>query len=263
MKKISLAVIAMMTICACGSKGEKTANLDGLTMDSIVKDTIVALTNDKNSPKCEIKLSLQYAKGENAEKINNALLRSGILMPDYLGLGNEKLDIKLAVDSFIGRYIDDYKNEYAKLYRIDKDFASSYNNVYNVKTSTESNEENVLTYIAECYTFGGGAHGISQTLVKNFNTKTGQMLTLEDYFVNGYKTRLTEIITEKLKEKFKTDDLESVGVFYGTKAYVPDNFIPYSDKITFIYCQDEIAAHAVGEIRIDIDKDEIKQLLKD
>lgn|SRR5574344_189038 len=265
MKKILLAIVAGVTICSCANNGTKNTMTSGLNMDSIVKDTSVALTEEANSPKCEIKLSLQFVKGKNADVINNALLRSGILMPDYLSLSDEKLDIKQAVDSFTNRYICDYKTDYAPLYKEDKNNSGSYNSIYTVKTSTQSNIENIISYIASIYYYSGGAHGTSQTIVKNFNIKNGKLMELKDFFVPGYEVGLKDLIVEKLAEKFKATDLKGLQkqyIFADGRAYIPENFIPGKDKFTFIYCSDEIAPHAVGEIRVDIDKSDIKDLLK-
>ena len=44
--------------------------------------------------------------------------------------------------------------------------------------------------------------------------------------------------------------------------YVPDNFIIEKDGISFIYCQDEIAPHEEGEIRIKVNDSEIENLKK-
>jgi hypothetical protein len=261
-----MAAMTALLIMGCGGKKSSTAKIKGIEMDSVKADSVLALEENPNSPTCKISISMQYVKGDNANKINNAIIRSGLLIPEYFSLSDEKMTMKQAVDSFISTYMRDYKTEYGKLYREDKGHPEAFNCEYSVRTCSQSKVKNVLTYIAEVYTFGGGAHGISQTIVKNFDVKSGRLLSLNDFFRDGYEEDLKDIITEKIAKKFGVKDLDALAseksIFADKHVYVPNNFIPADDKITFIYCSDEIAPHSFGEIRIDIDKSDIKRLLK-
>lgn len=266
MKQILITLaVSLVTFVACTSKKGDTAKVDGLTFDSIVVDTTVALSETKPAPTCQISLNLQYAKGNNAEKINNALLHAGILMPDYLGLTNQKFNMKQAVDSFAQRMLSDYKTEYGMLYRQDKEHYESYNYKYKVKTSTRNGADNIIVYTAKVYIFGGGAHGINQTLVRNIDIKTGTVLQLQDVFVPGYELTLKEMLVDKLAERFGVDGLEGLikkDVFADAHVYVPDNFAIDDDGFTFIYCEDEIAPHALGEISVNLTRSELSKILK-
>ena len=64
MKRILIALaVAFVAFTACTNKKGTTAKIEGLDFDSIVVDTTVALTNDKDAPRCNVTLSLQFAKG--------------------------------------------------------------------------------------------------------------------------------------------------------------------------------------------------------
>ena len=66
-------------------------------------------------------------------------------------------------------------------------------------------------------------------------------------------------------EKYHAHDIEELNqqaIFADHHVYVPDNFLLDGDQITFIYCQDEIAPDALGEIRITFDQSELKKLMK-
>lgn len=266
MKKIIIAALVDFLLFACGGGKGNIAKVDGIEMDSVRADSTLALDETQNSPKCKISISMQYVKGKNADKINNSIIKSGLLIPEYFSLSNEKLTMKQAVDSFINTYIRDYKTEYGKMYHDDKSHPNDYNYEYSVKTKSQSKAKDILTYIANIYTSGDGAHGINQTIVKNFNVNSGKILSLSDLFRDGYEQDLKDIIVEKMAKKFGVKDLDGLAseksIFVDKNVYVPNNFIPTDDKITFIYCSDEIAPHSIGEIRIDIDKSDIKRLLK-
>ena len=66
-------------------------------------------------------------------------------------------------------------------------------------------------------------------------------------------------------KKFEAKDLEGLrekGIFNGIEPYVPTNFILGDDEVEFIYCDTEIAPHAVGEIRIAVPRRQLDDLLK-
>ena len=263
-KSIVLLFVSAI-LSACGGGNGQTAKFSGMEFDSIVVDSTVALSHSKGSPTCHVSLSVQFAKGEKAELINDTLLRSGILTPDYLSLGNEKLTVKQAVDSFMNRFVYDYLHDYGDLYRADTKHASSYNCSYIVKTRTCNGAKNILNYIATIQTYAGGAHEIKQTIARNFDVKIGQMLQLDDLFITGADSQLEDIIVAEMADDFDVNDLEGLqekGVFVDGQVYVPDNFIYGDDDITFIYCEDEIAPHSIGEIRVKIDIDDLKRLMR-
>lgn len=251
--------------CACGNGNRQTASFSGMEFDSIVVDSIAALSNSEGAPSCRVSLSVQYAKGGKAEEINDTMLRSGILIPDYLSLSNEKLTVEQAVDSFVKRFISDYLHDYGELYRADTQHASSYNCSYIMKTRTCNGAKNILNYIATIQSYAGGAHEIKQTIARNFDVKTGKLLMLDDLFIEGYESQLTEMLVEEMAEEFKVKNLEGLqekSIFADGQAYLTDNFIYGDDEFTFIYCEDEIAPHEMGEIRVELDVDDLKRLMK-
>ena len=272
MVKLIFTVVIFVAICACMDNRQKTAKTDEIEFDSFTVDTTVTLAKDTNAPRCNLSFNVQYAKGNHAAKtnpvliakINQALIQSGIIVPDYL-LPPNSADIRRAVDLFVNKFVSEYLQDYGKLYREDQAHANSYNYDYQVRTTTQVGADNVIIYTATVYTYGGGAHGINQTLVKNIDAKTGRIITLKDIFVPGYEETLQEILLEKIKKKFNAKSLEALQqqyIFADGDIYVPDNFILNEDDIIFIYGEDEIAPHSIGQIRIEIDRDELNKIMK-
>jgi len=125
--------------------------------------------------------------------------------------------------------------------------------------------DDVLVYIAQTTLYGGGEHEMKQTLAKNFNVETGHLITLDDIFMHGYEDAIKELIVKKIAKQLDVDDLKALQekyVFADGDVYIPDNYILEDDKITFIYCEDEIAPHNIGEIRVELKKKDIKEWLK-
>ncbi len=259
-----LAAVLALALAAGSCGGGSDVGGGELEFDSIMVDTTVFLDDGPKSPSCHLRLSVTYAIGPNADNINDSIIRSGVLSPDYLSLSGERLTTEQAVDSFTRRYLDDYLADYGALYRADRTL-SCLNCEYFVGTEVKDDVEGYYTYIANVYNYGGGAHGNSVVITKNIDARTGKILGLKDLFLPGYEGALEEAIVRDLCEQYGARDLDALRnqhFFMGIDPYAPDNFIIGRKDITFIYSPDEIAPHAVGEIRASIRKDDIKSLLK-
>jgi len=262
---LSLSLVLSL-ICSCnGKSGFSSDASDSISFDSIKTDSTLFITEDTAGPRCHINLSIVYAKGKNAENINDSIIRSGILSPDYLSLSSEKISIPQAVDSFVSRYMAEYKKVYTELYKADKGHGSFYVCEYDVRTQVTQENDKYYTYQANIYNYGGGAHGNSIVVVKNIDVETGKIITLKDLFVPGFEHELNGLIVKNLCEKFDAKDLKELNdkaVFMGIDVYPSENFIVGKKSITFIYSPDEIAFHAAGEIRVEINNSDIENLLK-
>lgn len=262
MKKIIVGVFLITLLCSCHQ--ENALKRRNIETDSIVADSSVRLTDDANSPECSIHLNIQYIKTKGENLLNTAFLKSGIMLPDYMEYSNGD-GIRKSVDSFVVKYIDDYINFYSKIYKNDKAHPEQYNNRYLLSTSIMSEKNDIITYVANLSSYGGGLYETKQTLTKNFNAETGKQIFLDDIFMHGYEKMLKEIILNKFYDKYNVDDIESLKkkyIFADGNIYIPDNFIIEKDGITFIYCEDEIAPHEEGEIRIKVNNSDIEDLKK-
>lgn len=270
MKKIFLLAFAVgasvFMMSSCGGKATGGNGVtDSLTFDSIKVDSTVSLSGDTAGPTCHVSLCITYAKGKNADYINDSIIRSGILIPDYFSVTNQKISVKQAADSFMTRYFNDYKHDYGDLYRADKAHSASYNCEYILKTKVLTGSDKYLTYVADIYNYTGGSHGASIVLTKNISTKTGKIVLLKDIFVPGYEQGLNKLILAELCKQFGVKDLKGLndkGVLTGMDVYAPDNFILGDKDITFIYSPDEIAYHAAGEIRVKLNLSDMEDLLR-
>ena len=260
-----LLAAAMFTASCGGNAGKGVEANDSLTFDSIKVDSTLSLTEDTAGPRCHVSLCLTYAKGKNAELINDSIIRSGVLSPDYFSITSEKITPEVAVDSFVKRYLAEYKKDYGEMYKALGEPAASLNCEYIVKTYVLDDNDKYFTYIANVYMYGGGAHGSSVVVARNIDASTGKIVSLKDLFVPGYEQELNDLIVKALCEKYEVKDLEGLHgktIFSGIDVYAPDNFIIGTDDITFIYSPDEIASHAEGEIRVAIKNGDMERLLK-
>lgn len=256
-----------MAICSCNGKSSGTQqSADSLQFDSVKVDSTQFLTEDTTGPRCHVKLCLTYAKGKNADLINDSLIRSGVLSPDFFSITDKHISVPEAVDSFVTKYMDDYTSFYGDLYKADKANAASYNCEYNVSSMVSQDNPDYYTYVANVYNYMGGAHGSQIAVVRNISVKSGKIVQLKDLFVPGYEKGLQAAIVAKLCDEHKVKDIKALAakttIFDGIDVYASDNFLIGKKSITFIYSPDEIACHAAGEIRVEVSNDDIKDLFK-
>ncbi len=264
---ISVLPLTMIGVLfACGNGHSDNSKESGeISFESIVVDTMVNLTSAPNSPKAEIHLNILYAQGKESNTLNDSLLRTGILSPDYLAMAAHPLDVPMAVDSFVIRYVNDYRRDYGRLYNQDREHGSSYQVQYSCNTFLKKGTDRVTNYVAEIYYYGGGEHGQQLTVIKHFNPENGRMVKPSDLFADGYEQAIADLLVERLCKENDAKDLKELkkkNIMMGQDPYMPDNFLVEDGQITFIYNESEIAPHAKGEIRITLKDNELKDILK-
>ncbi len=283
MKKSVLLLLLLLTLLAgCQRKAGADSGGDAVVFDSITVDTLVQLNLHAEQPFARLTFRLAYAKPcgtsrqakEAARQLNDCLLTSGLLMPDFTeGIaaatahGKTEADrMKRAVNGMAANFARRYLDDYLSLYDANNEDAQSYNRSYTIDAKVERCSDSIANYVADTYYYDGGAHGQLAIWARNFNMRTGRMVRLADLLRPGYERKLTGLIVDNLARQFGADGLGQLqsehNVFAGTDPYIPDNYIIRTEGITFIYCQDEIAAHATGELRATISYRQLGGLLR-
>lgn len=256
-QKLFVLLTAALASCSTG-------NNEKLAFETVSSDKTIAITSEEGAPQCKVRLRLDAAvenQGDRAKAVNETLARQLL----YLEVGN----LQMAADSFANGYTESYRHNIAPLYRDDRNDANKrswYEYHYNLTGKAEEGRRGVTVYTAELDYYEGGAHGISQRLLMNFDNKTGRLLTLADVFTPGYQQRLNSLLEEKLIEKTGAkdiNDLREKGYLYQTEMYASENFALGEDEITFVYNPYEIAPYELGLTELTIDYGECKEILQD
>lgn len=257
-KSVIVAVILAGGLISCAKKTKEAVRAD---FDCITVSRDVPLTDATDAPRCRIKMELQTAKG-NSEKSKsiNSIIGERLF-------GYENLSLSQAADSFANAYVRNYMEVLRPLY--DKDKAdetrrSWYEYHYTVTTEVGEGRDGVIVYTMKSDWYEGGAHGLTQKHVVNFDMKTGRRLALADILVPGYEPRLNEMLLKALEKKVgakNMTELHDKGYLYSMDMFTPENFIIGEDNITFIYNVYEIAPFAEGMTELSIDYSELNDLL--
>lgn len=263
MKKNNIIIgIAALLMTACGGNGGGLFSGNGFDTDEAKVTKVVNITDEENAPKCHIALNVKYVKGddERAKTVNNAIEQRLFMM--------DSLTMQQAVDSFANLYTSDYRKNMAPLYREDKDDETKrawYEYKYEVTTETKAGKDGCMVYIINLDMYEGGAHGINQQLVMNFDAKTGRQLKYDDIFVQGHEFRLREMLLDELKKQTDTntlDELHAKDYLLTMDIYAPQNFILGDDEVTFIYNPYEIAPYAKGNTELTLSYSKLKDIMK-
>lgn len=256
---ITIAVIIAASFSSCGNK---QLDADGLSFDSVVVDTTTYIPNGTDTLFAQLHLNILLAKGPNASTINDSILRSGILSEDFMPKDTAGMTAEQKLRAFAAEFIKSYRTNCEEFIRSGMQ-SNTFNYGYDVTSKVQG--DSIVNYTMSGDIYLGGAHGTSITIAKNFNRHTGAILSKNSLFSAEAEKTVKGMITKDLMRQFNVNSLTSLqdeGVFMGMKPYVPNNFIIGADSITFIYMQDEMSPHALGEIHSTLPMKDIKKLMK-
>jgi hypothetical protein len=252
----------LLSACGSGSEGGGIFGGSGFNTDEVKVTKVVPITSEDNAPQCQVNLQVKYMKGDNeaAKAVNQAIMQRLFMM--------ENLTMQQAVDSFANFYTSEYRKNMAPLYREDRSDEEKhawYQYRYTIETDTQEGKDDCLVYLITLDMYEGGAHGIRQKLVMNFDAKTGKQIGLDDLFVQGYQFSLNDLLMEELRKVTKCkslDELHEQNYLMTMDIYAPTNFILDDDEITFIYNPYEIATYDKGNIELSLSYSKLDHLLK-
>lgn len=250
------SVLMGVLLGACSGRqktGQKAAPDSSATaFDSIVTDTTVALEpSDAASPKAHVQLCLLYAKGADAQSLNDSILASGVLESDGVTANYAGKSPQESVKAFLDAYFAQYRKDCSERYKGNKSVpANSYEFISKGRLADNGN---YVTLVFDTYDFKGGANGVSRQVVKNIDRRTGKMVARKDLFAKVPESKVADLIVEDFCRQFHAKDLKALGdtpgIFFGMKPYVARDFMMGRDSVTFVYGSDEIAPHAMGVVK--------------
>lgn len=253
----------MVMLMAVGCKRKPTLHDLGIVLDTLSADTTAVLSDSATQARCAVHLQILTFANKEYAKLNDSLLHSDILSPEYFSLSDKPFTPHEAIDSFIRRYIDDYRTFYAGIYadELNPEMASIG---FKVNTAVEVGHDNMLNYLAQISN-NQGSITTDYTVCLNLDLAQQRILRLEDVFVHGAENGLTEAIVDRLQRQVSVNSLDALrqaGYFVNSDPYPTENFILNTDGITFVYVTGEIADRSKGEIRVEVKKSDVENLFK-
>ena len=256
----ALLIVLAASISSC--KEKVTAQSKGICFDTLRVDT-TALLSDSSKAHCSLHLNLIFLAGKEYEGVNDSVLRSGLLAPEYLSLSSYKMTPAEAVDSFINRYISDYRSFYTSVYNEEADDSVATIR-YSVDAELRDGRSGITNYIAHVQCdLGAGSTAYTQVL--NIDIVHDRVLRLEHVFLDGYEQELGDIIAQRLCKQMKVknlDALQRIGYFVQCTPYATTNFEMGDRSIRFYYITGEIADRDKGETVVTVPYSALKRLMR-
>jgi hypothetical protein len=126
------------------------------------------------------------------------------------------------------------------------------------------NKDYVLCFYILQYAFTGGAHGLESTDYYVINLMTGRKIGLSDLLQEGTEGRLTELLTQTVKQKYCRNNepkLTDAG-FFTDEVKPCQNFFITDSGIGFHYNQYDLAPYSFGPVEAFLDFSQIREILK-
>lgn len=255
----------LVTGCKTGTKKDKD---NDLTFTTVNVDKTYHLMDNPDNPNCNLQLSFTYpVKYDNKETLAKI---QKLFVDSYFGEAYESFSPEEAA----ARYTEDYLEMYKEL---EDDFREDVENsddtpvgawysYYEMSNNEISyNRNDLLSYLVYFENYTGGAHGSHAQTNHVINLQTGEYLTEEDIFVEGFEDALVKILIDTITEQNNLTDpkeLENIGFFSIDEIYPNGNFLVDDEGITYTFNEYEIAAYVVGVTRVEIPYTHIQHLLR-
>lgn len=251
--------------CITGAK--KTADND-ITFDSISVDKTYHLLENPENPNCNLQINFTFPAQYNNKDILKKVQKQ--FVSSYFGDSYETLSPEEATAKYTEDYLNSYKeltDEYkAELAKADDTPVGAWFSYYEMSSDNIAyNKNDIISYTVNFENYTGGAHGAHSFTNHVINLKTGNPITEEDIFVDGYQEDLAQILIDRIAKQNSLDDvkeLENIGFFSIDEIFPNGNFLIDDNGITYTYNEYEIAAYVVGATNVHLPYEEIQHLLK-
>lgn len=250
--RILLLAAAVTLAAACGR--------DLQTRTFKLEDSVSAENIDAG---CDVSCSFEYVTGgispELADKINASIIARHILFDE----GDGSADVPAACKQWVASMLDGYSADV-------EDFASDYDDddswMFNFEYGRTGafgegcKSRHLQTYTATYNEYTGGAHGMYGLGVDVYDLTTGEVVTEEALFREGYEDGVTGLLAASL-EKYLADNDEDPEMMYGEP--VPNgNFGVSEEGVTWTFNPYEIAPYAVGVVELTVSWAALKPYLR-
>jgi hypothetical protein len=260
-------IVFVSSIISCHGRHSKSYNK--VVFDSIVLKQQIPLlhTLDSTLPFADVQVSFTYPVKyrDDSQLVRLQQIFTGTFFSD---IELDKLSPELALDTYLFRYVEEYKllsnNYYEDKARLGDSMPMWY--WYSMYLSNKILFQNdfLLSYAVENSIYEGGAHGSHNVTYTNIDLERLVTLSEEDIFVPGYFKPLAEKIVNQLMLIYQVNEPDSLleKGFFNIEDIVPNNnFYLNEEGIHYAFNQYEIAPYVMGEINVTVPYSDLEDIL--
>lgn len=208
---------------------------------------------------CDVSCSFEYVTGgvsqEIMDKINGSIIANHILFEESEGRTDVEAACKLWVEQMLNSYSDDGEE-------VDEEDAWMYDFEYSRsgEFAGACKSRHLQTYTGSDYEYTGGAHGYTGIGHDVFDMTTGEIVTEEDLFAEGYEENVAELLAASLEIYLAENEEDPESMF--SLPEPNGNFAVSEEGITWTYNPYEIAPYSMGIFDLLVCWDDLKPYLK-
>ncbi|MDR3141053.1 MAG: DUF3298 and DUF4163 domain-containing protein [Tannerellaceae bacterium] len=266
-KPLFFIVLASILLFSCRTD-RKTITENNIQFDSITVDKTYHMLEQPDNPGCNLRIKFVYpVKFGNNEVLSQ--IRKHFIASCF-GDMYEELTPEQAVDEYVNIYLEDYKSleddfKEEKEKSKDAPVASWFSYYETSSNEITFNKANLLCYSIIFENYTGGAHGAHTHTNVVLNLETGEIVTEDDIFTEGFQDALALMLVDRIAKQNEVEnvrELESIGFFSADEIFPNGNFLVDEEGITYYFNEYEIAAYVVGTTRVKLLYSDMKPLLK-
>ena len=182
-------------------------------------------------------------------------------------------DSLAAIHSDPGKLFDVLDKSFFRMYRedmddvkpeeIEDDYFVAFTYEQNASVEVLYNTGSLLTFGFWNYWFSGGAHGNYATLLQSYDLAAKKAIELDDVFLPGFEEKIAPALERAARNRLGIPKSEPLGsALFSDEIEPTENFGLTGKGIIFNYPPYEIAAYALGEIRLFVPYSEVSDMLR-
>ena len=239
MKKLLAFAAVVLLMTGCQMKTATYADDQAIPLEEGQADSLI------------MSVSLEYpvkgASAEAVEKMSQSILAAAFDLEEEPG----------EVIETARRYEDNLKDGYFNEYEDVKEVGvRSWEDRVNGYFSGKYGQ--FVSYMVEYYGFRGGAHGIATMTPVVFNSKTGDLVPEEVFFIDGYRNPVAALIRSHLRDALEGDEEALATIFEPDLVGPNGNYEVTKDGVTWYYQPYDIAPYDLGVISVTVPWKELK-----
>ena len=239
MKKLLAFAAVVLLMTGCQLKTTTYADDQAIPLEEGQTDSLI------------MSVSLEYpVKGAPAEVIDKI---SHSILTTAFDLEEEPGEVIETARRYEDNLKDGYFNEYEDVKEIGvRSWEDRVNGYFSGKYGQ------FVSYMVEYYGFRGGAHGIATMTPVVFNSKTGDLVSEEDFFIEGYRNPVAGLIRNHLLDALEGDEEALATIFEPDLVGPNGNYEVTKDGVTWYYQPYDIAPYDLGVISVTVPWKELK-----
>jgi len=245
MKKTVFLLSALLLLVSCGGLQTKT-----------YQDDLVMPLAEGQADSLFFTVSLEYVSGglrvPPMEKINQTIVQQAFDLEETPGSLEEVATTYR--ENLIDEYITENGNPEEEVGVLT--WEDKINGVFTVAYKDWQNY--LLTY----YSFRGGAHGIQTVSQLVFDKKTGNLVTENQLFREGFAEPVAELMRKAVKAEFEAEDPELLQLVEMDFVVPNGNFSIGNNGIQWIFQPYEVGPYALGIVTAHVSWKDLKPYLQ-